>query len=255
MEKGEGEEDINFILNNFTFKMSKIMNIGGEENQVTASDFVLPLATIAEVKHRFANSLVGFFVGKTMAFTLVENYVKNTWTKFGFQKVIKNEDGFFFFKFATLKGLEQVIEQGPWLIRSSPLILNKWTPNLVLKKDEVTKIGKPIMLDAFTSSMCVDPWGRLGYALALIEVSAEKPLKHEVIMAFPEEDGLGHTLETIRVEYEWKPPLCIDCHVFRHSQEQCPMRVKEQISEAKAVDNDGFTKVTKKKKTKHVEKC
>ncbi|GKD47449.1 hypothetical protein Tco_1272094 [Tanacetum coccineum] len=201
MEKGEGEEDINFILNNFTFKMSKIMNIDREENrgelpkkkvnfrtlineeQVATSDFVLPLATIAEVKHRFANSLVGFFVGKIVAFNLVENYMKNTWAKFGFQKVIKEEDGFFFFKFATLKWLEQVIEQGPWLIRSSPLILNKWTPNLVLKKDEVTKvpvwvkmhkvpvvaysedrlsligtqIGKPIVLDAFTSSMCVDP--------------------------------------------------------------------------------------------------
>ncbi|GKD47450.1 hypothetical protein Tco_1272095 [Tanacetum coccineum] len=67
-------------------------------------------------------------------------------------------------------------------------------------------------------------------------------------MAVSEEDGSGHTLETIRVEYEWKPPLCIDCHVFGQSQEQCPKRVKEQVSEAKSVDNDGFTKVTKKKK-------
>ncbi|GKC45382.1 hypothetical protein Tco_1063104 [Tanacetum coccineum] len=119
------------------------------------------------------------------------------------------------------------------MIRNTPLILNKWTPNLALKKDEVTKvpvwvkmhkvpvvaysedglsliatqIGKPIMLDAFTSSMCEDPWGRLGYARALIEVSADKPLKKDVIMAVPEEDGTGHTLEKICLEYEWKPPV------------------------------------------------
>nr|GEV33268.1 hypothetical protein [Tanacetum cinerariifolium] len=96
-----------------------------------------------------------------------------------------------------------------------------------------TQIGKPIMLDTFTSSMCVDPWGRLRYACALIEVSAKKPLKHEVIMAYLEEDGSGHTLETIRVEYEWKPLLCIDFHVFRHLQEQCPNHVKEQPSSSK----------------------
>ncbi|GJX70190.1 hypothetical protein Tco_0307361 [Tanacetum coccineum] len=32
-----------------------------------------------------------------------------------------------------------------------------------------TQVGKPIMLDAFTSEMCADPWGRLGYARALVE--------------------------------------------------------------------------------------
>nr|GFA48057.1 hypothetical protein [Tanacetum cinerariifolium]GFA54176.1 hypothetical protein [Tanacetum cinerariifolium] len=80
------------------------------------------------------------------------------------------------------------------MIRNQPLILTKWTPNLALSKNEVTKvhvwvkihkvpvvaysedrlsliatqIGKPILLDAFTSSMCKDPWGRIGYSCALI---------------------------------------------------------------------------------------
>nr|GFC70829.1 hypothetical protein [Tanacetum cinerariifolium] len=124
---------------------------------VADADFVLLRDPIVKVKQRFSNSSVGFFVGKSV-FPLVENYVTNTWAKFGFQK-------------------------GPWLIRSIPLILNKWTPNLILKKDEVTKvpvwvkmhkvhvvsysedglsliatqIKKPIMLDAFTSSICLDP--------------------------------------------------------------------------------------------------
>lgn len=91
----------------------------------------------------------------------------------------------FLLKFATKSGLDQVLEQGPWLIRNMHLILYKWTPNTSLKKDEVTNVpiwvnlqkvplvaysdddlsliatqfGKPIMLGAFTSSMCVDSWG------------------------------------------------------------------------------------------------
>ncbi|GJY81164.1 hypothetical protein Tco_0493915 [Tanacetum coccineum] len=108
---------------------------------------------------------------------------------------MSDDDGIFYFKFSSLNGLEQVLEQGPWLIRNIPLILTKWTPNLSLSKDKVTKvlvwvklhkvtvvaysedglslistqIGNPIMLDAFTSTMCVEAWGRIGYARALIK--------------------------------------------------------------------------------------
>ncbi|GKD21231.1 hypothetical protein Tco_1222934, partial [Tanacetum coccineum] len=49
-------------------------------NDVTAedSDFVLPIETINVVKHRYKNSIVGYFIGKRVAFTLVKSYVTNT---------------------------------------------------------------------------------------------------------------------------------------------------------------------------------
>ncbi|GKA11862.1 ribonuclease H-like domain-containing protein [Tanacetum coccineum] len=37
--------------------------------------------------------------------------------------------GFLFFQFKTSKGLEDVLENGPWMIRNNPIILNKWTMN------------------------------------------------------------------------------------------------------------------------------
>ncbi|GKA38501.1 probable caffeoyl-CoA O-methyltransferase, partial [Tanacetum coccineum] len=138
--------------------------------------------------------------------------------------------------FASNDGLDQVLERGPWMIRNTPLILNKWTPSLSLKKDKVTKVpvwvkllkvplaylgdglsliatqvGKPIILDAFTSSMCEDSWGRINFARALVEISADNIMKQEASMAIPREDGIGYTKEVIRVEYEWKPPHCVDC--------------------------------------------
>ncbi|GJS24288.1 hypothetical protein Tco_0452920 [Tanacetum coccineum] len=56
------------------------------------------------------------------------------------------------------------------------------------------------MLDAFTSSMCVEAWGRIRYARALIEVGADKELKQEVIMTVPnvDDEGATHTFEKIR---------------------------------------------------------
>ncbi|GJV14414.1 hypothetical protein Tco_1359737 [Tanacetum coccineum] len=252
------------------------------EEKVETFDTVLPRAAMDKVKHKYVNSLVGYFIGKNLAFHVVHNYVTNTWAKFGFEKLMKTDDGVFLFKFAAKIGTDQVLERGPWIIRNKPLILNKWTPSLSLKKDEVTKIpvwvkmhkvpvvaysedglgliatqiGKPIMLDAFTCSMCEDPWGRISFALALIEICSVSDLKRAVSMAVPNEDGIGHMREVIKVEYEWQPPSCTECKVFGHSYDKCPKRVNlETLSKNKdpvipsnaSTHSDGFTKVKKKK--------
>ncbi|GJV46602.1 hypothetical protein Tco_1431138 [Tanacetum coccineum] len=154
-----------------------------------------------------------------------------------------------------VEGLEQVLQSGPWIIRKSPIILTKWSSSMSLKKGEVTKvpvwvkmhnvpllaysedglsliatqIGKPIMLDAFTSSMCVESWGRIGFARAIIEVSLDSELKKEVIMAIPNEEGNWYIKEVIRVEYEWKPPHCVECKSFGHSPTTCPNHVNEVV--------------------------
>ncbi|GJY66364.1 retrovirus-related pol polyprotein from transposon TNT 1-94 [Tanacetum coccineum] len=117
-------------------KFRSFFNIESVED----SDCVLPLANIQAVKHKFENTLVGYFVGNGVAFPLVKNYVTNTWSKFGFKKIIRDEEDFFFIKFDSINGVEQVLEQGTWMIRNTPFILNKWTPNLSLCKDKVTNV-------------------------------------------------------------------------------------------------------------------
>ncbi|GJW97300.1 hypothetical protein Tco_0179108 [Tanacetum coccineum] len=219
-------------------------------DKVDNSDFVLPMAAVHAVKHKCENSLVGFFIGKKVAFPLVKNYVTNTWAKFGFEKLMSDDDGVFYFKFASLRGLEQVLEQGPWV----PVWVKLHKVPVVAYSDDglsliATQIGKPIMFDAFTSSMCVEAGGRIRYARALIEVGTDKELKQEVIIAVPnvDDEGATHTFEKIRVEYEWKPPLCVDCHVFGHTTEKCPKRVLEKPSPIVETDYDGFTHVTNRK--------
>ncbi|GJU28485.1 aspartic peptidase [Tanacetum coccineum] len=164
-------------------------------------------------------------IGQVAACDELDNYNNND--KAGKKKpftlidVEKRNDG----------GLEQVLEKGPWMIRNQPLILTKWAPNLELAKDTVKKVPVwvkvhkvPVVAYSKDSAMCNEPWGRIGYARALIEVSAEKELKKET------------------------PPRCMDCQVFRHVASECPKRVIEPVEEVQEVQPDGFTTVKNMKK-------
>lgn len=109
-----------------------------------------------------------------------------------------------------------------------------------------TKIGTPIMLDSFTTTMCLESWGRCSFVRALIEVNSETELKNSLVIGVPLLNGMGHTKETIRVEYEWKPPRCDTCKIFGHTCDQCPLKVNANPSVV-ATDADGFRTVSSKR--------
>nr|GEZ76483.1 hypothetical protein [Tanacetum cinerariifolium]GEZ76549.1 hypothetical protein [Tanacetum cinerariifolium] len=92
--------------------------------------------------------------------------------------------------------------------------------------------------------MCVESWSQISFARALFETSLDKEIKEEVVMAIPVVDNNGYTKATVRVEYEWKPPHCIDFQIFRHSHDNCPKRMKEPVQANMAKPSDGFTEVT-----------
>nr|GEU30345.1 hypothetical protein [Tanacetum cinerariifolium] len=221
------------------------------EEIIADSDCVLPKAATDLVKNRYVNYIVGFFVGKDPYFHVVQQYVKNTWSKFGFEKITRNDEGVYLFKF---KG--EVAKVPVWVKLYNVPVLAYSVDGLSLI---ATQIGKPIMLDAFTSSMCVEAWGRISFARALIEIDARSVLKKKVIMAIPKEVGNGHIMEVICVEYEWKPPHCVECQSFGHNLNLCPKQVRVEILKTSAMDSkattmeendDGFVEVKSRKKKK-----
>ncbi|GKD30966.1 probable indole-3-pyruvate monooxygenase YUCCA10 [Tanacetum coccineum] len=153
-----------------------------------------------------------------------------------------NSKSFFFFKFASIEGMNGVLGNGPWFIRSTPIIRKKWTPNTNLLKEDMnwvpiwvkfhdipivaftadglsvmaTKLGNPIMLDSYTSSMCLQSWGRTDYARALIDIKVDRELKEDMVIAISIVDDDEEVLHTVRVEYQWEPPRCGVCMVFGH---------------------------------------
>ncbi|GKF03732.1 zinc knuckle CX2CX4HX4C containing protein, partial [Tanacetum coccineum] len=88
-----------------------------------------------------------------------------------------------------------------------------------------TFIGKPVMLDSYTSSMCNDSWGRSSFARCLIEVNSEADLVDVVTIGISSLSEDDFTKETIRVEYEWRPPRCDTCKIFGHVHDYCPKKV------------------------------
>ncbi|GJZ19411.1 sugar transport protein 13 [Tanacetum coccineum] len=164
-----------------------------------------------------------------------EDVEENTWAKYGLKRVQLHDD-FFLFQFENKDGMDKVLENGPWLIRTVPLILNVWSPNTDLKKAEVKKA--PV-------NMCLSSWGRSTYARALIEVSADKEILESLTIAIPVGKDKGHTLATIDIEYEWKPPRCSHCLIFDHITDKCPKMPKETIPNT--TDDEGFVEVKKKK--------
>ncbi|GKD20206.1 ty3-gypsy retrotransposon protein [Tanacetum coccineum] len=145
------------------------------EEKVDNFDCVLPKIAAAKVMRRYENSIVGFFVGKDPSFPVVQQYVSNTWRKFGFEKITRMTE-------------------------------------------------------------------RRGYYAVQ-----------------PEEEGDGYIREVVRVEYEWKPPHCVDCQSFGHETNLCPKRVREELPKNSARDtkatameenDDGFIKVKSRKKKK-----
>ncbi|GKA36102.1 reverse transcriptase domain, reverse transcriptase zinc-binding domain protein [Tanacetum coccineum] len=197
--------------------------------------------------------------------------------EFGIRRIILR-NGFFLFKFVTKEGMERVLENGPWLIRLVHIILNIWKPNTRLVKDTVksvqvwvklhdvpvvtysetrlsiiaTNLGKPLMLDSATSDMCINPWGRNTHARVLIEISSERAFVDSMVVVIPLEDGSGHSMETLSIEYEWQPPRCDTCKNFDHKDDSCPFKVKAAIFDPKA--DDEFIQVKHKKRNGRKEK-
>ncbi|XP_022024171.1 uncharacterized protein LOC110924476 [Helianthus annuus] len=244
-------------------------------------EVTIPIASVKQVQDRFTNVLFGYFLGKRLAFLVVEYFVSHRWEKYGLQKCMLNGKGFFFFKFKSKDGMEQVLQDGPWLIRNIPLFLKQWSPSTELKKEELkkipvwvnmhdvplaaytedglsliaSKIGTPKALNNETTKICLDSWGRSGFARAIVELDAEKePMESvSVVVAVPNVDKGGYLKSNIRVEYEWKPPRCNTCNVFGHGIDDCPTTIHEKadnmIQEKEKVDDQGFKSGTNRKRT------
>ncbi|GKG29386.1 putative reverse transcriptase domain-containing protein, partial [Tanacetum coccineum] len=124
--------------------------------------------------------------------------------------------------------LDAMLEYGPCFICNNPLILKKWNPNVNFLKEDVgnipvwvklhsvlvtafsedglsaiaTKLGTPLMLDSYTSDMCMQSWGRSSYARVMIELRAIMELKDTLMVVMKKLVGEGFYIFNIRVEYE-----------------------------------------------------
>ncbi|GKD57654.1 zinc knuckle CX2CX4HX4C containing protein [Tanacetum coccineum] len=119
-------------------------------------------------------------------------------------------------------------------------------------------IGKPVMIDSYTSSMCNESWDRSSFARCLIKVNSEADLIDFVTIGILSLSENGFTKETIRVEYEWRPPRCDMCKIFGNVHDHFPKKVvtppivttSNVVTPTVEKNNNGFQTVGKKKTKK-----
>nr|GEW37459.1 hypothetical protein [Tanacetum cinerariifolium] len=88
-------------------------------------------------------------------------------------------------------------EDGLSIITSQIGFLKRWLSIIV------SQIGKPVMLDNYTSSMCIKSWGRSSFACFLIEINAEDILKESLTIGVLLIEDTGFIIKTVStIEYE-----------------------------------------------------
>nr|GEX65556.1 hypothetical protein [Tanacetum cinerariifolium] len=65
-----------------------------------------------------------------------------------------------------------------------------------------TKLGTPLMLDSYTSDMCLQSWRRTSYSREMIELRADLELKDTIMVVMLKLTGEGFYTCTVRVEYD-----------------------------------------------------
>nr|GEX06692.1 hypothetical protein [Tanacetum cinerariifolium] len=144
-------------------------------------DVVVPFESIRAISEGFPNTAYGFF-WKRVAYPVVANYVRNTCDV----NLLKENVGTVLV-WVNLHGVPVMVfsENGLSVI--------------------TTKLDTLIMLDSYTTDMCIQSLGRSSYARDMIELRADMELKDNIMAVMPK-----MVMKAILVDNEGKPVRKVD---------------------------------------------
>ncbi|GJX71997.1 RNA-directed DNA polymerase, eukaryota, reverse transcriptase zinc-binding domain protein [Tanacetum coccineum] len=210
-------------------------------------------------------TLCGHFVGYRMKYAELKYNLSRMWGKHRLSDIVTQND-MFLFKFRNEEGMNQVLENRPWMVNNKPLFIQKWNTGVIMDNKEpkviplwvklysvpieawtvngisaiASSLGKPLIMDKTTTRICNEGKGRIGYARVLVEMQAEKEFKEKIEICYRSSDNQGKGFSKfVEVEYSWKPPVCGKCKVFGHSENKCG-KTHENISVGNGVRGPGF---------------
>ncbi|GJV74870.1 hypothetical protein Tco_1506454 [Tanacetum coccineum] len=79
------------------------------------------------------------------------------------------------------------------------------------------RLGKPLVMDNMTTSMCYNGTGRAAYARVIVEIDAKKGFKDSIEVQYRDKNDCVIRYKFTKVKCSWKPAICSLCCVFGHS--------------------------------------
>nr|GEV82469.1 zinc knuckle CX2CX4HX4C [Tanacetum cinerariifolium] len=205
------KEVVKKTYNNATYKLkqlidNKLKTIQTEIDENGNEFVIFDDEMINKGSKKWHLTLCGYFVGYKMIIIELRYNIRRIWSRHGFKEVIKNDCGVFFLKFHNEKGMNFAVNNGPWIVNNKHLVLQKWDINMCIDKTEpdklplwvklcnipleawtvngisalVSRIVKPLIMDAVTASICKLGVGRIGFARVLVEIQAKKGLHDKI---------------------------------------------------------------------------
>ena len=216
-----------------------------ESNENSIVD--IPDCVISDGARDWDTTLVGYFLGRKLPYTLVRKSAPRMWDKFGLYEILATDTGYFFFKFNDKSQSDAILEGGPWHFAGQPIIMKSWTPGLTLSKESqstipvwvnffylpmelwnpeglsrvASAIGKPLHVDRMTATK-----QRISYARVCIEMCAENEPIDVLTVQFNNPKSGKREAVDIKVQYQWTPLRCAKCKTFGHNCEKKPQELK-----------------------------
>nr|GEW38054.1 hypothetical protein [Tanacetum cinerariifolium] len=141
------------------------------------------------------------------------------------------------------QGLNTIVDQSPWMVNGKPLMLF----NIPLEAWSVKEIsalasmlGKPLVMDDMTASICHNEAGRSAFTRVLVEIEAVKGFKDLIEIQYKDKSNNVIRTKFMKVEFSWKPISCSHCNVFGYNDTRAGNnKGKEQTKESITINGRG----------------
>ncbi|GKB79070.1 RNA-directed DNA polymerase, eukaryota, reverse transcriptase zinc-binding domain protein, partial [Tanacetum coccineum] len=172
-------------------------------------------------------------VGYRMSVNELRYNLRRMWSRYGFKDIVDCNNGIFFMKFHH--------EEVPLLIKLCNVPLEALTVKGISAL--ASRVGKPLVMDSMTASMCKQGIGMVRYARVLIKVSAKKELAENVKIVYKNEDGKNESNSTTSTENK-KESVNVQ---KGNSEVQKPKETNDSFVEVKNRKNIGIDNKVKEK--------
>ncbi|GKE11366.1 RNA-directed DNA polymerase, eukaryota, reverse transcriptase zinc-binding domain protein [Tanacetum coccineum] len=233
-------------MNNQLRSIPTVLNDSGEEIVVFDEEMVKIRSKKWEL------TLCGQCVGHHMSLPMLNYHLRRMLSRYGYKEIVDNGNGKWLFKFNRDDGLNEVAAKSLRMVNGKPLLVYRWDPSIGLDKVEpsvlpvwvklcnmpmeawtnvgisaiASCLGKPKIMDSMTTYVCKSGMGRTEFDRVLVEIEAIKGLKDEIELQYIDKNQVVKGTKNVKVEYDWKPPVCSHCNVFGHSFEKCSKRTR-----------------------------